>query len=326
MDARFYNSEKLDIERLATDLENAYRVQGYQVQQLGNNEQKLVQLKKGGDLEALVGLQAALTVTIQRTSGGILVMVGQQKWIDKAAVGVVGFAFPVLWPLTITAGLGALRCAPGIGAALVGVGALLFAVSNRDVASVGRLLQGAGGVFALVGAIYIATKYFPASQAATLIGATQMFGMAGGAVGQFAVGPLMSSGLPWNRFWTAMGIGGVLMAGLLLILLPKEQRLQRPDSWLKTATGAFYVVFKNPQSILCGLISGLLFVPTTIFDMTWGIRYLQEGHSLDYASAVMRSATVPFGWIIGCPLLGFLSDRIGRPCCCHPFRSNPPHL
>jgi MFS family permease len=26
----------------------------------------------------------------------------------------------------------------------------------------------------------------------------------------------------------------------------------------------------------------------------------------------MRSATVPLGWIIGCPLLGFLSDRIGR--------------
>src|SRR5258708_32414578 len=69
----------------------------------------MVQLKKGGHLEALVGLQAALTVTIQRTSGGILVMMGQQKWIDKAAVGVVGFAFPPLWPLTITAGIGALR-------------------------------------------------------------------------------------------------------------------------------------------------------------------------------------------------------------------------
>jgi len=109
MDTRFYTSEKIDIERLASDLENIYRLQGYQVQQLGNNEQKLVQLKKGGDLEGLVGLQAALTVTMQRTSGGILVMVGQQKWIDKAAVGVVGLAIPMLWPLAITAGLGALR-------------------------------------------------------------------------------------------------------------------------------------------------------------------------------------------------------------------------
>ena len=28
--------------------------------------------------------------------------------------------------------------------------------------------------------------------------------------------------------------------------------------------------------------------------------------------AVLRSAAVPFGWIIGCPLLGWLTDRIGR--------------
>lgn len=33
---------------------------------------------------------------------------------------------------------------------------------------------------------------------------------------------------------------------------------------------------------------------------------------MDYGTAVLRSATVPFGWIIGCPLLGLLSDRIGR--------------
>jgi MFS family permease len=46
--------------------------------------------------------------------------------------------------------------------------------------------------------------------------------------------------------------------------------------------------------------------------MIWGVRYLQEAQGFDYASAVMRSATVPFGWIIGCPLLGFLSDRLGR--------------
>jgi MFS family permease len=28
--------------------------------------------------------------------------------------------------------------------------------------------------------------------------------------------------------------------------------------------------------------------------------------------AVLRSSSVPFGWIIGCPLLGMISDRIGR--------------
>jgi MFS family permease len=56
----------------------------------------------------------------------------------------------------------------------------------------------------------------------------------------------------------------------------------------------------------------LLFIPTTIFDMVWGVRFLQDAIGADYASAVLRSATVPFGWIIGCPLMGFVSDRIGR--------------
>jgi len=109
LDARFYRSDKLSIERLATDLENFFRSQGYQVQQIGNNDQVMVQLKKGSDFEAIIGMQAALSVTIQRTTGGIMVAAGQQKWVDKAAVGAVGVAIPALWPLLFTAGLGAVR-------------------------------------------------------------------------------------------------------------------------------------------------------------------------------------------------------------------------
>jgi len=110
MDARFYNSEEIDIERLANDLENMYRMQGYEAQQIGNKDQMMVQLKKGGDLVALLGLQAALSVILQHTAGGTVAMIGQQKWIDKAAVGAVGLvAAPVLWPLMITAGAGAIR-------------------------------------------------------------------------------------------------------------------------------------------------------------------------------------------------------------------------
>ncbi len=110
MDARFYNSEDIDIERLASDLVNVYQAQGYQAQQIGSNDQVLVQLKKGGDFEAILGMQAALSVTLQRTAGGVLALLGQQKWLDKAAVGAVGIvALPILWPLALTAGVGAWR-------------------------------------------------------------------------------------------------------------------------------------------------------------------------------------------------------------------------
>jgi sugar phosphate permease len=109
-----------------------------------------------------------------------------------------------------------------------------------------------------------------------------------------------------------MGVLGLVIGGLLFFLLPQERKAASTDSKTTSITQAFSVVFRNPQSILCGLIAGLLFIPTTIFDMIWGVRYLQEAHGLDYTPAVMRSAAVPFGWIIGCPLLGFISDRLGR--------------
>jgi pSer/pThr/pTyr-binding forkhead associated (FHA) protein len=110
MDARFYNSEDIDIERLASDMMNVYLSQGYQAQQIGNKDQMMLQLKKGGDFEAVIGMQAAVSLTLQRTTGGVLAMIGQQRWIDKAAVGAVGIvAFPVLWPLALTAGVGTLR-------------------------------------------------------------------------------------------------------------------------------------------------------------------------------------------------------------------------
>jgi sugar phosphate permease len=142
-----------------------------------------------------------------------------------------------------------------------------------------------------------------------------MFGMAGGSAGQFLVGPLIAAGVPPGAFWAPMGIAGLALAVALFVFLPApdlaEARSAKADAKTNVMR-AFGVVFGNPQSIVCGVIAGLIFIPTTIFDMVWGVRYLQEAHGVDYGMAVLRSASVPFGWIIGCPLLGALSDGLGR--------------
>ena len=232
-----------------------------------------------------------------------------------AVASIVGLFYYGYSPFSLVAGaamdkIGPRRLLPG-AAALVGIGALLFSTGQIQLAGIGRFMQGAGGVFALVGAIYIATKNFAPSKAATLIGATQMFGMAGGSAGQFVVGPMIGGGMAWSHFWIGMGVFGLVIAVVLFFLIPGQAQ-ESSGEGLKSVARAFGTVFRNPQSILCGLISGLMFIPTTIFDMIWGVRFLQEAHGMDYGEAVMRSATVPFGWIIGCPLLGLLSDRIGR--------------
>lgn len=231
---------------------------------------------------------------------------------------IVGMFYYGYSPFSLVAGssidrFGAKRVIP-IGAAVVGIGALLFGAGNVTLANIGRFLQGAGGAFALIGAVYLITKNFPASVAASLIGATQMFGMAGGSAGQFLVGPIIKSGVSWDRFWIYSGCLGLIISGVLLVLLPKET----PKATASGA-GAFTAllrslgrVFRNPQSLLCGFISGLLFIPTTILGMTWGVRFVQEARGREFEAAVTLAATIPFGWMIGCPLLGFISDRLGR--------------
>jgi MFS family permease len=239
-----------------------------------------------------------------------------------SAVGIaslVGLFYYGYAPFSLVAGvamdqLGPRKVVP-LGAASVAVGAMLFSTGDPTLGSIGRFMQGAGGVFALIGAVYLVTAFMPVSSAATLVGVTQMFGMAGGSAGQFVVGPLIASGLAWDKFWFIAGVVGIPIAFLLLLLIPKrevQESASRQRKGLGPALSAMATVFANPQSLLCGLIAGLFFIPTTIFDMVWGVRYLQEAHDLPYSVAVLRSAAVPFGWIIGCPLLGWITDRIGR--------------
>jgi MFS family permease len=239
-----------------------------------------------------------------------------------SAVGIaslVGLFYYGYAPFSLVAGvamdqLGPRKVVP-LGAASVAIGAMLFSTGDPTLGSIGRFMQGAGGVFALIGAVYLVTAFMPVSSAATLVGVTQMFGMAGGSAGQFVVGPLIASGLAWDKFWFIAGVVGIPIAFLLLLLIPKrevQESASRQRKGLGPALSAMATVFANPQSLLCGLIAGLFFIPTTIFDMVWGVRYLQEAHDLPYSVAVLRSAAVPFGWIIGCPLLGWITDRIGR--------------
>jgi len=92
-----------------------------------------------------------------------------QDAFGLGALGVtslVGLFYYGYSPFSLVAGVAMDRIGPRrvvpIGAAALGVGALLFASGNTTLASAGRLLQGAGGVFALVGAAYIATTIFAA--------------------------------------------------------------------------------------------------------------------------------------------------------------------
>jgi MFS family permease len=206
--------------------------------------------------------------------------------------------------------LGAKYVVPA-GLAIMGAGCLVFSLPHAWAGDVGRLLQGAGSAFAFTGAVYLASHGFPAQRLATAIGATQCIGMLGGTAGQLVVGPIIHGGVGIAVYWCGVGMAALLVGLMLMALTPKEV-IAPPKTAEAGIFSTYKVVFANPQSYMCGLVAGLLFVPTTIGDMVWGVRFFQEDKSLAYSSAVLAAAMVPLGWVFGCPLLGFLADHWGK--------------
>lgn len=72
------------------------------------------------------------------------------------------------------------------------------------------------------------------------------------------------------------------------------------------------VALKNKQIWLNGLIGSLLMAPTVVFAELWGTSYLKTVESLDLAMASRAVSMIFLGWAIGGPIVGFLSDKIGR--------------
>ena len=67
-------------------------------------------------------------------------------------------------------------------------------------------------------------------------------------------------------------------------------------------------VLRNPQSILCGVIAGLIFIPTTIFDMQ-GLRQQQLGAHMNIPAEEVAKR-IAFVWSGGTE--GVLSPHV---CC-----------
>ena len=198
------------------------------------------------------------------------------------------------------------------GLLILAVGTAMFAVNVGWIAGVGRFLQGAGAAFAFVAAVYLAARGLPARYLATAVGITQCLGMLGGAAGQFVVAPLIHGPLVWQQFWVYAGAVTLLIAVAMVIVTPREYLSQGSNASIWTTFAPYKTVLTNPQSYLCGLCGGLLFLPTTVGAMTWGVSFLQEGWHVAYTPAVDRAAAVAIGWVFGCPVLGYVADRIGR--------------
>jgi sugar phosphate permease len=75
---------------------------------------------------------------------------------------------------------------------------------------------------------------------------------------------------------------------------------------------SFINALANPQNWLAGLYTSLLNLPIMVLCALWGASYLQVVHHISDIGASNIISLIFMGSIIGCPLVGWLSDSQGR--------------
>lgn len=216
------------------------------------------------------------------------------------------------------------------GARFVQFFAILIAVSGLNIFIVadtfwmvccGRFLIGLGGAFAYIGVLKLASNWLSPNRFALATGLTTTFGMSAAIFCDL----YLSKAVHQVGYKSALIIGLVMGLTLSIIVIlfmrskPKHLLVQDSLSTATTANISFANVLAGLKSIFCnrqmwlvGVIACLTYLPASVFLDLWGISYLREAHALSAEDASFVASMTFVGWIIGGPIIGFISDKIKR--------------
>jgi len=195
------------------------------------------------------------------------------------------------------------------------LGSFLFAVSYQlATAELGRFLMGMGSAFGFVGMVYICSHWFPREKLALLVGLGNSIGMLGAVS---AEGPLTLSVsmFGWRLTVQAFAIAGLVLAAALFLFIRREpQRIKSGEGKRATLDLAknLRMVCLNYRTYLNAIIALLFYMTTAGFALLWGIPFLIVAYGLDKSIAGYVVSMIFVGWIIGGPIIGFISDRFNR--------------
>ncbi len=197
-------------------------------------------------------------------------------------------------------------------AGLCAIASVGFALSDSVVtASIGRALIGGTVAFGFVGTLAIAGYWFKPSQYAMLAGLIQTVGMSGAIFGQAPLRQVVES-IGWRGTMGALGGIAVLLSILLFVLVPHRTREQRNLEGGVGILDGLKSVASNSQTWLCAVIGFGMAAILLSFAGLWGVPWLNSVHGYSTLQAAGIASMLFAGWAIFSPLMGWLSDRIGR--------------
>jgi MFS family permease len=183
-------------------------------------------------------------------------------------------------------------------------------------AEIARFLCGVTGAFCLLGVVRVASRWFPPTKMAFVVGLAITFAMTGGMVAQTPVSELVQHYGFTQTIMIDAALGVVFFVIMLLFLrdYPAGKQPEKSSSAfsLRQFFTSLSIVVRNRQNWLAGLYASLINLPVFLLGASAADMYLQEMSHLTLHDASLVSEGLFIGLIIGCPLFGWWSDRIHR--------------
>lgn len=196
------------------------------------------------------------------------------------------------------------------------VGIFIFAAANTYiVAAISRFTYGLAGAFAFLGAIRLASRWFPPEKLALASGCIVTLAMLGGIVAQTPM-ELLSATFGWRHATVIFGIVGIIFIILVWIIVrdyPSDYKIEDPAVKNISALGfwkSIRMVVFNHYNWLGGLYTTLINLPIFLLGALWGSMYLTQIDLLNRTQAANVDAMLFAGTLVGAPLVGWISDKI----------------
>lgn len=208
------------------------------------------------------------------------------------------------------------------GACVASLGAFLFAVAPGILlANIGRLLIGGSVGVAWVALLKLSTSWFPPQRFALTSGLALLCGLVG-AVSAGVPLRILVNHFGWRPVMIFSGGGALVIAGALWIIVrddPSERgyaTFAPSDPADSDGPGPVFSgllkVFGYRNTWLLTLAPGGIVGPVLAFSGLWGVPFLTTHYGLSPVKSAALTSTLLVGWGVGGPLLGGLSDKIGR--------------
>lgn len=250
---------------------------------------------------------------------------------DAAVMGTLAGSYAIIYvimqiPTGLLADSWGSRKTVTTGMMVACAGSFIFALApSLFYAFLGRGLVGLGVSVVFVSILKFQVSWFKPARFATITGLTGLAGNIGVALGTTPLA-LLVAGFGWRNSFLVISVATFFIALACWILVrngpweikeeeeeeEQENIIQGDSTTFHSLTDALKNVLKNRRTwpILASAfgIYGTFFA----FSGTWSITYLMQTYGLTRTAAANYMLALTIGMIIGLPLVGLISDRIGQ--------------